>query len=224
MKTSIVIPANNESGHILNVFKGIRKENAEIPIVVVDDGSSDDTWAKLNEINDNKLIILRHRVNLGKGAAMKTGAQYSFNNGFDSVIFMDADGQHSPEDLQKFIDKLNENDYDVIFGVREEAKDVPIVRGFGNKIGIVIVYLLFGIKVSDLLCGYRAINRSAWEEMSLLSTGYGIETEMVAKTAVLKLNYTQVIVRTIYHDKTKGVTILHAFAILIDVIRWRLSL
>lgn len=226
MKTSIVIPAYNEGERINKVIKNIRKENKKITIIIVDDGSTDNTLSKLRSASDTygNLVILRHRVNLGKGAAMKTGAIYAFKNGCDAVVFMDADGQHAPEDLIKFTNKLNEGKYDLILGVREKARDVPFVRSLGNKFGILVIYLFFGIKVSDLLCGYRAVTKKAFIKLDLESLGYGIETEMVAKLASNKLKYTQVVVKTIYHDKVKGVTILDAIHILFDVIRWRISI
>lgn len=226
MKTSIVIPAHNESKRIINVIKGICKVNKIIKIIVVDDGSTDTTSLKLRIASNtcNNLVVLRHKVNLGKGAAMRTGAMYAFKNGADSVIFMDADGQHAPDDLSKFQNKLNEDKYGLILGVREKAKDIPFIRSYGNKFGILVIYMLFGIKVSDLLCGYRAITKKAFKKLNLESSGYGIETEMVAKMALHKLKYTQVVVKTVYHDKVKGVTILDAVRILFDVIRWRISI
>lgn len=226
MKTSIVIPSYNEAQRLEKVVKEIRKYYKSVPIVIVDDGSSDSTTQNLRSARKtySNLAILRHKVNLGKGSAMKTGAIFAFKQGSEAVIFMDADGQHSPDDITKFKDKLKEGKYDVILGVREKAKDIPFIRSFGNKLGIIIIYLFFGIRVSDLLCGYRAITKMAFKKLNLESSGYGIETEMVAKIAVNKLKYTQVVVKTIYHDKVKGVTILDAFHIFWDVIRWRISL
>ncbi|OGM13505.1 hypothetical protein A3A76_03740 [Candidatus Woesebacteria bacterium RIFCSPLOWO2_01_FULL_39_23] len=218
MKIFIVIPTYNESKHIKKVLEGVKKTGYDI--VVVDDGSTDNT----NAIAKPYATVIKHKVNLGKGAAMKSGASYAFANGAEAVIFIDSDGQHNPDDISKFIEKLEKGKCEVVFGVRRIARDVPVIRGMGNRIGIVLVYLLFGIKVSDLLCGFRAITQAAFKEIIWSSTGYAVETEMVVRCAKRNLKHCSVTVQTIYLDGVKGVTILDAFSIFFDVIKWRFSL
>ena len=98
MKIFIVIPAFNEEKNIGKVLKEVSK--TKYPIIVVDDGSTDKTFKVLQkfQIPNSKFQILRHRVNLGKGAAMKTGAEAAFALGADGVVFMDSDGQHKVSD------------------------------------------------------------------------------------------------------------------------------
>ena len=220
----IVIPAYNEEKRIGHVLKELRPIG--LPIIVVDDGSTDTTKLVLggasNTLN-NRLTILRHRVNLGKGAAMKTGAEAAFMQGADAVIFMDSDGQHKPQDLPKFIEALNSQKYDVVFGSRNLSFGVPLVRFLGNKFASVLVALLFGKYVSDLLCGYRALTRRAYRIINWESAGYAVETEMAIKTAKYRLKHCEVPVQTVYLDNVKGVTIIDSFNILIDVLRWRLA-
>ena len=165
--------------------------------------------------------ILTHRVNLGKGAAMKTGAEAAFAFGADGVIFMDSDGQHKVSDLPKFVEALKK--YDVVLGSRTLSHGVPLVRFLGNKFASMLIASLFGIYVSDLVCGYRAITKDAYEKVAWESSGYAVETEMVIKTAKYGLKYCEVPVETVYLDNVKGVTILDAFNILLDVFRWRLT-
>jgi len=215
MKIIIVVPVYNEEKHLSNFLKDLTK--SEYEIVVVDDGSSDSSYKLIQKF---KVHRLRHKINLGKGSAMKTGVEAAFNLGADAVIFIDADGQHEVKDLPEFIQKLKEG-YDVVLGSRNLGLEVPLVRFIGNKFASVLINILFSIYVSDLLCGFRAVTKKAYEKMKLESQGYGIETEMVIKIKQLKLKYCEVPVATVYYDKVKGVTILDAFSILFNVIFWR---
>jgi glycosyltransferase involved in cell wall biosynthesis len=217
MKIFIVIPAFNEEKHIADVLKDVKK--ARLPVVVVDDGSSDKTYEIAKR---SKFLVLRHKVNLGKGAAMKTGAKAAFKLGADAVIFMDSDGQHKVGDIEHFVDALNQN-FDVVFGSRNLSYGVPIVRFMGNKFASVLISLMFGIYISDLISGYRALTKKAFRKINWESTGYGVETEMVIKTGKHNLKYCEVPVATVYLDSVKGVTILDAVNILFDVVRWRLK-
>lgn len=218
MKIAIVIPAYNEDGRIGQTLKSTSK--CGLPVIVVDDGSKDDTY-KLSLLKAD--FALRHKTNLGKGAAMKTGANFAFSKGFDAIVYFDADGQHFVEDIGKFISKLKDGD-DIVFGTRNYSYGVPLVRYLGNKFASIFVSVLFGIYVSDLICGYRALNKKAFRKVLWESTGYGVETEMVIRTANSRLKHSEVPVKTVYHDKVKGVTILDALGILVQVIRWRLKI
>lgn len=213
----IVIPAYNESKRITKVLEELVQ--VRLPIIVVDDGSKDST---LERVKEYPVIALQHKVNLGKGAAIKTGCEAAFSMGAEAIIMMDADGQHKAEDLPKFIEKIQSDKYDIVFGSRNMGLGVPLVRFLGNKFASVLVALLFKAYFSDLICGYRAITKKAYMQMGLKSSDYGIETEMVIKTAKQKLRYCEIPVETIYYDKFKGVTILDAFGILLNVIKWRI--
>jgi len=222
MKIFLVIPLFNEEKHIVKVLKGVLPY--KLPIVVVDDGSLDSSSLKAQNLELKNTTILLHTINLGKGAAMKTGADYAFAQGADAVIFMDSDAQHNPEDLTKFTCKIEEKNHDVIFGSRNLNLGVPLVRYLGNKFASVLVSSLFGIYVSDTLCGFRAVTKSAYKKIRWESTGYGVETEMVIRTGKAKLKFCEVPVETIYHSGVKGVTPLDAFGILAQVVKWRLTI
>lgn len=215
MKTYIVIPYYNEESHIKSLLKDL--SFFKLQVVVVDDGST-------KKLESKNAIVLHHEVNLGKGAAMKTGAEYAFSKGADSIIFMDADGQHSPKDLPKFINEINKNRYDVIFGNRVSNFGVPLVRFLGNKFASIIMGFFFKIYVADSLCGFRAITKTAYKKIKWESDGYGVEIEMIARIAKNKLKFIEVPVETIYHDHVKGVTVLDAFSILLNIVKWRVTL
>ncbi len=219
MDITVVVPAHNEEDRIGEVLKDLKK--TKLSVIVVDDGSTDRTYQVAKR---HKTIVLRHKVNLGKGAAMKTGCEAAFSMGAGAVILMDSDGQHKVEDLSHFIDALEKDKFDVVFGSRNLSHGVPLVRYMGNKMASLLVSLLFGIYVSDLICGFRGLSKKAFEKLSWESTGYGVETEMAIRTAKSGLKHCEVPVQTVYYDEVKGVTILDAFNIFFDVIRWRIKL
>ncbi len=213
----------NEEKKINDVLDTLSK--IKLPIILVNDGSTDKTLEIVQEkIRNSSIILISHRINLGKGSAIRTGSEAAFSRGFEAVIFMDADGQHNALDLSKFIKKLDTGKYDMVLGSRNLHHGVPLVRFLGNKTASVLISLLFGIYVSDILSGFRAVTRNGYEKLRLESTGYGVETEMIVKMARYKLKSTEVPVETIYYDKNKGVTILDALGILFDVCRWRINL
>ncbi len=218
MKIYIVIPAYNEANRIGIVLDELKK--TKLPIIVIDDGSKDNTY---KEAHSRKIILLKHKINLGKGAALKTGCDAAFALGAEAVVMMDSDGQHKVSDLPKFIYALESKKYNIIFGSRNSSFGVPIIRFLGNKVSSVLISLMFGIYISDLICGYRAFTESAYKKIRWQSRGYGIETEMVIRTGKNRLSRCEVPVETVYYDKFKGVTILDAVSILLNVFKWRLT-
>lgn len=222
MNIFIVIPLYNEKKHIKEVLLGVSK--AKLPIVAVDDGSVDNSNSIIKSLKIKNLTLLTHEINLGKGAAMKTGADFAFGNGADAVIFMDSDGQHLVADFSKFVDALESGKYDLVLGSRNFSYGVPLVRFLGNKFASVVIAFLFKTYVSDVICGFRAVTKVGYEQTKWDSNGYGVETEMVARIGKNKVRFCEVPVETIYHDKVKGVTILDAFGIFGQVVKWKLTI
>lgn len=220
MKISIIIPAYNEEKRIGKVLTDIKRY--KLPVIVIDDGSTDNTSLVAKK---HGVEVLKRRINLGgsKGAALKTGIETAFDQGADAVILMDSDGQHEASDLPKFIKAL-EKGFDIVLGNRNFSMGVPLIRFLGNKFASVLINLLFGIYISDVLCGFRALTKEAFEKVRWESLNYAIETEMVVRLSKTKLKYCEVPIEAIYHDKVKGVTIIDAINIFFDVIRWRINL
>lgn len=187
-------------------------------IVIVDDGSR----VPIKKSSDYHL--LRHKINLGKGSAMKTGAEYAFSQGASAVIFMDGDGQHDPKYLPEFI-SLYKQGFDCILASRRPSLNVPLVRLLGNKFASIYINLLFGVYVSDILSGYRLLNKSAYKLLTWDSQRYGVETEMIARLGKnkTKIKWIEFPIESIYIDKYKGVTIIDAVKALFDSIWWKLS-
>lgn len=218
------MPVHNEEERVLGVLKDLQKENYQV--VVVDDGSTDASLEKLHKftVHSSQFTVLNHRINLGKGAALKTGCEYAFKSGAEAVILMDSDGQHAVSDLPKFVEKLKNGEFDIVFGSRNLNLGVPFVRYMGNKIASVTVSLMFGIYVSDLISGFRAITKKGYSKIKWESTGYGVETEMVVRVKKTNLKYCEIAVETIYFDNYKGVSILDAFGVLTKLLYWKVKI
>lgn len=222
MKIFIVIPFYNEKKHIVDVARSIVHE--ALPAILVDDGSKDNAGSQIADLKLHNLTLLTHRINLGKGAAMKTGAEYAFAKGADAVIFMDGDNQHKVSDIKKFVEILKQDKYDAVFGTRNYNYGVPLIRYLGNKFASILLSIFFRIYVSDVLCGFKALTKKAFREIYWESDGYGVETEMIARIGKNKLLFHEVPIEAVYHDKVKGVTVLDAFGIMWQIVKWRFTI
>ncbi len=222
MRIAVIVPVYNEEKRAIDTVKKIIKV-FDGRIIIVNDGSSDNslTMLKKNFSNNENVIILDHVVNLGKGAAMKTGASKAWKMGVEAVVFVDADGQHNPKHLPKFAKKLEK--FPLVFGYRNMNIKMPFVRKWGNIIALNMVGALFNIKRKDLLCGYLGFRKSVYRTIKWKSPRYGIETEMATKVGKNRLAFCEVKVDTIYIDKYKGVSILDAFKILTQIPFWYFS-
>lgn len=216
-KFFVIIPAFNESPRVGGVIKKVKKFTNNI--IVVDDGSFDNTEKVAKK---EGVFVLRHRLNLGKGAAMKTGVETAFDLGAEAIILIDADGQHDPKHIPEFLKRLEQGS-EIVFGSRNLSFGVPLVRYLGNKFGSVLISLIFGIYRSDLLCGFIAFTENAYQKIKWDSSRYGVETEIVARTGKNRLKYSEIPIATIYKDKYKGVTIFDAIGILFNIPRWLIS-
>lgn len=167
-KVSVVIPAKNESGSIGSVIS--RLVGLVNEIIVVDDGSSDDT-ATIAKASG--AIVISHAYSKGNGAAIKSGARAASG---DVIVFMDADGQHDPNDIPKLLKKLYQG-FDMVVGARSAKSQASLGRlaanSFYNKFGSWMV----GHKIEDLTSGFRAVNAEKFREfIYLLPNGFSYPT------------------------------------------------
>ena len=214
MNDFVIIPAHNESEHIAKVVQGALQY---VPrVVVVDDGSKDDTTLQAQQAGAS---VLKHAVNLGKGAALKTGCEYALQQGAERMVVMDADGQHDPKEIPKFFAVLG--DHDLAFGVRSVPESMPLVLQFGNQVINKTLQLLYHMKINDSQCGYRGFTAQAYPKLRWDATNYYVETEMIIKAGKHKLTHTQLPIETIYADKYKGTTVLDGVIIMSKMISWR---
>ncbi len=217
MSFTVVIPAYNEHNHIQQVIKRTKKYAKNI--VVVDDASRDKTK---RVAEDENVVVLHHIVNLGKGAALKTGVDYAFREGAEKVVVLDGDLQHSPEEIPHFLKALET--HDIVFGYRKvNKKHMPLVFKVGNWTIEHITRWLFNIKVLDTQCGFRAFTKDAYKKIRWESNDYSVESEMIALTGKNHLRYTQIPIETIYHNRHKGTTVFDGIKIVKNMIWWRMT-
>ncbi len=210
----IVVPACNEESNILKIIKRIKKISKNI--IIVDDGSTDKT-SKI--CKKEKVIVLKHIINLGKGAALKTGCDYALELGAKKIVVLDADAQHDPEEIPNFLKALE--GYDIVFGYRRLNRKMPLVLQFGNKVINKIISILYNIKLRDSQSGYRAFTSKAYKKIRWQATDYSMESEMIANTGKHKLRYKEIPIKTIYGDKYKGTTIIDGIKIVRNMFIWR---
>ncbi|MEV6927967.1 glycosyltransferase family 2 protein [Dactylosporangium sp. NPDC051485] len=157
----IIIPAWNESGSIADVVREVHGELPGVDIIVVDDGSTDDTAAKAAAAG---AIVARLPFNLGVGGAMRTGYRYARDHGYDVAIQVDADGQHDPRYIPKLVDALDEND--LVIGARfagEGGYSVTGPRKWAMKMLSAVLSAMAGTRLTDTTSGHRACNRRVIE-------------------------------------------------------------
>lgn len=178
MRTLLIIPAFNEGHSIQGVVYAVRPY-VDGDIVVIDDGSEDDTAALARAAGAG---VLRHPCNLGIGAAVQTGFLYGLHNGYDYVVRQDGDGQHDPAQIPRLLDELRQGNADIVVGSRflaREGYQSTLVRRIGIFI-LGIVSRLVGTRVTDPTSGYWAVNRRALTVLARSHPDDYPETEALA--------------------------------------------
>src|SRR5579883_3038164 len=167
---SIVLPAKNESVALAELLPRLRSAQPEAEIIVVDDGSTDDT-AEICRANGVKLLTQPY--SMGNGAAIKCGARAATG---DIVVFMDADGQHDPALIQRLLDRLDEG-YDMVVGARGADGQASLHRGLANTGYNWLASRITGFDVKDLTSGFRAVRADKFREfLHLLPNGFSYPT------------------------------------------------
>jgi len=192
-ETSILalIPAWNEATRIGPIVKTTR---ARLPVVVVDDGSDDDTPAVAEAAG---AIVVRHSQREGKGVALMTGFDWALEQGYDAVITLDADGQHDPADIPKFLAAYAAGAGDLIIGQRDFSQ-MPFPRLFTNPFGSWLLSLALGTRIYDNQSGYRLHSRRFLETLDLTTTGFELEVEVIIHAVCRGVRIGWVDIRTIY--------------------------
>ena len=194
-KTYIVVPAYNESEVIGLVLDELHKQNYR-NIIVVDDGSTDSTYLKTKE---KDVVILRHMLNRGKGAAVKTGIEAAKILQADQIVTFDADGQHEPKDIKKALTLLEK--YDVVLGKRDFLeKHIPLLKKIGNFFGNLITWLVYGLWVADSQSGMRAYSRKAISLIETMADRYNYDSEIMREIIRNKLSYIEMPIHVRYTE------------------------
>ncbi len=170
MSLSIVIPAKNEAGAIGDVVAIARSAHPDAEVIVVDDGSTDETAAVAGEAG---AIVVSHPESLGNGAAVKTGARTATG---DLIAFMDGDGQHDARELEPLIARLDEG-YDMAIGARDSGSHASVGRLFANGLYNSIASMMSGRKILDLTSGFRVARTERFRQfLYLLPNGFSYPT------------------------------------------------
>lgn len=159
----VVIPAFNEEEKIQTVVQGIKQEVPEAVVLVVNDGSRDQTETRARAAGAK---VLTHPFNMGYGVALQTGYKYALKYGFDFVLQMDGDGQHDPRFLPILLKEVRERNADVVIGSRflgEGGYQAALMRQIGIYLFRFVASFLCGQKITDPTSGYQALNRHAVE-------------------------------------------------------------
>jgi len=217
LKTCAIIPAYNEEGQIADVVRRT-KEHVDSTIVV-DDGSEDLTAEKAAGAD----FVLRHIINMGKGFALRTGIEKAIRDGSDVLVTIDADNQHDPADIPRLVNTLVSEDADIVFGSRSFDGDMPIILRAGNWWLCKSAGILFGADVSDSQSGFKVFKKEAYEKLKWKSSHYSVDSEIISKVGRNGLKHKQVPIKTIYHSKYKGTTVIDGVRIFLNMLSWRLG-
>lgn len=170
MIISVVLPAKNEAAAIGLTIAALKNMTCIHEIIVVNDGSSDQTLQVAEQAGAK---VISHPYSKGNGAAIKTGARHAQG---DVIIFMDADGQHDPEDIPRFIEQLQQG-YDLVVGARQKGSQASIGRGIANAFYNKLATYMTEHQVEDLTSGFRAVHAEKFREfLYLLPNGFSYPT------------------------------------------------
>lgn len=169
-RLSIIMPAKNESAGLQKTIPALQKLFPAAQILVVNDGSTDDTVAVCRHLG---VDVVSHAYSKGNGAAIKTGARAALG---ELLVFMDADGQHRPEDVPRLLARMEEG-YDMVIGARSRASQAGAHRAAANSLYNVLASWMVGQKVDDLTSGFRVVRAHLFRQfLYLLPNGFSYPT------------------------------------------------
>ena len=212
MDISVVIPARNEGEKIAKVIEGIRAVSRDYQIIVVDDGSEDNTAGVAKSLGCE---VYRLRKNMGKGFACRLGAGKAKSR---RIVFIDADMQFYPREIPKLAGRLGE--CEIVIGTRG-MKEIPIQRRFSNRFAKALVNSAAKSDYKDVLCGFRAVRKDAFLRLGLEKNRYEFEAEMLIKANKKGIKVCEVPVKVRYLDYP-GMPLTQSLKLAFYIIRQRL--
>ncbi|GAB3323303.1 glycosyltransferase family 2 protein [Larkinella ripae] len=214
----VLIPSYNEGKVIRQTIRSL--EGGPYTIVVIDDASTD---ATANTVRDLPVYYLRHEINLGQGAALQTGMDFARLHDADIVVHFDADGQHNPADIPRFIEELRSQKVDIVLGSRflreDDLKAVPRFRRWLLRLARLANGLLTGLWLTDAHNGFRVMNWRALKAIQLKENRMAHATEILMQIRRNRLRYVEKPTHISYtaYSQEKGQRWSGAINILIDV-------
>lgn len=215
----IVIPGFNEEPVLGEVLDELVAKYPSAVIVVVDDNSTDQTY----EVAASRAVhLLRHAVNLGQGAALRTGINYALSLGAEVVVTFDADGQMNPDDIEHLVEPVASGAFDVALGTRfadRKPEGMGLIRKLVLTAAVVFTRLTARLAVSDTHNGFRALSRKAAQSIQITQNRMAHASEILEEIYRLKLSWVEVPVSIRYtaHSKRKGQSSLAAIDIVMDL-------
>ncbi|MCF7844311.1 MAG: glycosyltransferase family 2 protein [Kiritimatiellales bacterium] len=198
MRTIAVIPAYNEEGRVAQVVRDVLKFVDSV--IVVDDGSTDKTADAATKAG---AIVVHHVENCGAGAATMTGIEAARRFGADVLVTLDADEQHSPDDIPALLAPIEKDEADIVFANRFGQRNrIPFIRRLFNGIGNIITFGVTGKWVADSQCGFKVFGPKALKQIDLKMSGFEFCTEIVRESAQHKWRTAQVPTKVIYSEYT----------------------
>jgi len=195
----VLIPAYNAERTLAQVIREVHGVSPMLPVMVVDDGSSDGTAKVAAEAGAS---VVSHPQNLGKGAALRTGFRHFLGTDLRAVITLDADGQHSPAEISALIERWLATGADIVIGTRRRgAGGMPRLRVITNTLGSLLVSLSAGKYIHDSQSGYRLLSRRVAGDVKTTSRGYGAESEILIKAVAQGFTVTSAPISTIYRGE-----------------------
>lgn len=192
MKILALVPGYNEAERIHAVIEAAR---AFLPVIVIDDGSTDDTSTVAEQAG---ATVLRQVPNQGKGAALKRGFRWAIEREADAVVMLDADGQHDPAEIPKFLHEHATHQSDLIIGYRDFTR-MPFTRRVANTIGRASISWAMGQKILDNQSGYRLVSRRLMQAtLESDEAGFEFEVDMVVLCIRRGMRLDWVPIKTIY--------------------------
>jgi glycosyltransferase involved in cell wall biosynthesis len=204
-RTIIIIPAYNEEDSIRQTLDDILAQELGIDIVVVNDGSSDNT---AEEVSRDGINIINLPFNLGYGAAVETGFRYAVKKGYSRCILIDADGQHDPKYIKLMLEKMDSEDHDVIIGSRFKGDadyDIPASRRLGMSLFRRLVRIITKQDILDVTSGYQLLNKKAL--LFLLDENYPADypdSDVIVKLILTGFKVAEVPV--VIRDRKRGIS------------------
>ena len=216
MKICIIIPTHNEVKTIKNLVSNIRAQGFDI--LVVDDGSTDQTAA---EAQEGGARLIKHTSNKGKGLSLREGFNFAVKNNYDAVITIDGDDQHDPENLKDFILKKEASEADIIIGNRmEKTKKMPFIRFITNRFMSFVISKICAQFIPDSQCGFRLITTKALKSLELSTANFEIESEVLIEASRKKYKIESIPIKTIYKDeKSKISPLLDTLRFIVFILR-----
>ncbi len=222
MRTWIVVPAFNEAQVIGAVISELRRRHPDV--VAVDDASTDDT---ANAAERAGAVVLRHLINRGQGAALKTGIDYALQRGAEAVVTFDADGQHSVDDVAKLLAPIEAGTHDAVLGSRflNDASNIPPLRRVVLRFAVIFTRIFSNIRVTDTHNGLRAFSRVAAGQLRMKQDRMAHASEILDEIVSLNLRYTEVPVTIVYnrYSRSKGQGNLAMFRIAMKYLLHKIS-